>query len=431
MTSTTRTGLVLVVCGIVLLAAGRFVTTLPRYRVPKDFSEYWAAGRLVRRGENPYNPALILAEERRVEPDRAEPLMMWNPPPALPVYLPLGLLPFREAGLLWVGGQFLAVVAACDLLARRYNPTSPPGCRRRPGGRPSMVPAAVAACHGRQTAAREIGSRSGFLFVGTWWMVAYGQNTGLLLLGLAGYLHFLYRGRPLAAGGCAALTALKPHLLLGFGVLLLADAGTRRGRLVLLGGGSAILAALAVALLADPHVLGQYLAATRHPGPGATPLRAWELPVPAYWLRKAVAFDHFWVQFLPCGVVCLALLVWRVGAGRRWDLAKALPFVVAASALAAPYGWTFDWTVLLVPVVWAVSRAAAGRRWALVVGMLAGQVAVLAGSLATAGEPGFMRQAWWIAPSVLLLCLPAFGVPRTAVEEGKSGPVEEASRAIP
>jgi hypothetical protein len=424
MTQSARSGLVLVVGGIVLLAAGRFVTTLPGYRVPKDFSEYWAAGRLALHGENPYNPALLLAEERRVEPDRAEPLMMWNPPPALALYLPVGVLPFREAGLLWVGGQFLAVLAACDLLGRLYNPTGPPGVRRRPGGRPPTDGG------NRRRPGGGLGSWSGFLFVGTWWMVAYGQNTGLLLLGLAGYLHFLYRGRPLAAGGCAALAALKPHLLLGFGVLLLADAGTRRGRLVLLGGGSAILAALGVALFADPHVIGQYLAATRNPGPGATPLTAWELPVPAYWLRKAVAFDRFWVQFLPCGVVCVALLVWRVAARGRWDWANALPFVVAASALAAPYGWTFDWTVLLVPVVWAVSRAAAGRRWALVVGMLAGQVAVLAVSLAKAGEPGFMRHAWWIAPSVLLLCLPAFGVPRTVAEEGKSGPGEDTSRAV-
>jgi hypothetical protein len=402
MTKGVRSGLVLVVGGIVLLAAGRFVTTLPGYRVPRDVAEYWAAGRLALRGENPYDPALLLAEQRMVEPDRAEPLMMWNPPPALAVYVPVGVLPFREAGLLWVGGQFLAVLLACDFLGRRYNPTGP----------------------------RWLGPRAGFLFAGTWWMVAYGQNTGLLLLGLAGYLHFLDRGRPLAAGGCAALTALKPHLLLGFGVLLLADAVTRRGRLVLLAGGSAILAALGVALLADPHVIGQYLAATRNPGSGATPLTAWELPVPAYWLRKAIALDLFWIQFIPCGAVCVALLVWRVAAGRRWDWAKALPLVVAASALAAPYGWTFDWTVLLVPVVWAVSRAAAGRRWALVGVMLAGQVAVLAGSLATAGEPGFMGRAWWIAPSVLLLCLPAFGVPRTAVDEGKRGLVEVASPAM-
>jgi hypothetical protein len=417
MTQTTRWALVLVVGGIVLLAAGRFLTTLPGYRVPKDFSEYWAAGRLVLRGENPYNPALLLAEQRMVEPDRAEPLMMWNPPPALAVYMAVSVLPFREAGLLWVGGQLLAVLVACDLLGRVYNPTGPPGGRRRPGGRPP-------------TGGGGLGPRAGFLFVGTWWMVAYGQNTGLPLLGLAGYLHFLDRGRPLAAGGCAALTALKPHLLLGFGVLLLADAMTRRGRLVLLADGSAILAALGVALLADPHVLGQYLVAMRNPEPGATPLTAWELPVPAYWLRKAVGLDFFWVQFLPCEVICVALLVWRVAAGRRWDWVKALPVVVAASALAAPYGWTFDWTVLLVPVVWAVSRAAASRRWAYVVVMLAGQVAVLAGSLATAGKPGFMRLAWWIAPSVLLLCLPAFGVPRRGVEEETSQPVEGASWAM-
>ena len=71
-------------------------------------------------------------------------------------------------------------------------------------------------------AARGLGGAVAVSFVGTWWLVGYGQNTGFLLLGLAGFLHFARRDRPFAAGACAALTALKPHLLAVFGVLLVA-----------------------------------------------------------------------------------------------------------------------------------------------------------------------------------------------------------------
>ena len=39
-----------------------------------------------------------------------------------------------------------------------------------------------------------LGQLLGVSFVGTWWLVAYGQNTGLLLLGLAGFLHFTRAG---------------------------------------------------------------------------------------------------------------------------------------------------------------------------------------------------------------------------------------------
>src|SRR5947208_6038678 len=102
--------------------------------------------------------------------------MMWNPPPALAVYMPLGAIAPRWATLLWVGLQLAAVFVACDLLWRNY------------GGNEHRWFAAVVALS----------------FAGTWWLVAYGQNTGFMLLGLAGFLHFAKRDKPLAAGACAA-----------------------------------------------------------------------------------------------------------------------------------------------------------------------------------------------------------------------------------
>ena len=277
--------LVVLLVGVTILAfaADRLVSS-PAFRFPKDFLEYWAAGRLNARGENPYDPATLLAEQRTADPARSDAVMMWNPPPALAVYMPLGCLPARWASLLWVGLQFVAVMLGCHLLWRIYHPGAP------------MWPAYL----------------GGVSFVGTWWLVAYGQNTGLLVLGLAGFLHFTREDKPLAAGACAALTALKPHLLAGFGVLLVADALTRRGRTALAAGVSVIALSLVVALLANPHVVEQFLAAVRDPGPGAVPLRGWFLPVPSFWLRMEINPQWFWVQFVPCVVACVALLVWRV-----------------------------------------------------------------------------------------------------------------------
>src|SRR5205823_5544679 len=81
----------------------------PAFSIPKDFLEYWASGRLSLRGENPYDPATLLAEQRTADPDRPEAVMMWNPPPALALYAPLGWLSPRWAALLWIGAQLLAV----------------------------------------------------------------------------------------------------------------------------------------------------------------------------------------------------------------------------------------------------------------------------------------------------------------------------------
>lgn len=402
MISTIRSLLVLL-AGIVaiMFVANRFVNA-PDFKLPKDFLEYWAAGRLAAQGDNPYDAVQLLAEQRTADPGRADAVMMWNPPWTLPLYLPLGVLPARWASLVWVGLQLVAVMLACDLLWRIYHPTG----------------------------LRWVGQVVGVSFVGTSWLMAYGQNTGLLLLGLAGFLHFTRNDRPIAAGVCAALTALKPHLLAGFGVLLLADCVTRRGRTTIAAGVGVIALSLGLAHLTTPGVAQQFLAAVRDPGPGAVPLHGWTLPVPSYWLRMAVNPQWFWVQFVPCAVAWIALVAWRFRAGDRWDWPRAMPWVVAVSVLTTPYGgWIFDLPVLLVPVLAVAARLVAGQQWALFVVFLVGQLTVNVVAFAT---PGALHAYWWVTSAVLGLCLlgivaPVRRMPVTTFVEDRAWSMERQS----
>lgn len=375
MTPTLRSLLVLIVGSAVLVFTADRLVSVPDFKLPKDFPEYWAAGRLAARGNNPYDAEQLLAEQRVADPGRTEAVMMWNPPWTLPLYMSLGLLPASWASLVWVGLQFAAALLACDMLWRIYHPA------------------------GRRWVSLVVG----VTFVGTWWLVAYGQNTGLLLLGLAGFLHFTHRDKPIAAGTCAALTALKPHLLAGFGVLLIADSVTRRGRITLAAGVSVIAVSLGLSLLVNLAVMTQFVAAVRDPGPGAVPLSGWALPVPGYWLRVEVNPGWFWVQFVPCAIICAGLLIWRLQVGKCWNWVRALPWIVAVSVLATPYGgWIFDLTVLLVPVIAVATRLANHKSPWLLVTFLMGQVAITVVSLAT---PGALHAYWWVAPAVLALCL--------------------------
>jgi hypothetical protein len=291
---------------------------------------------------------------------------------------------------LWVGLQLAAVFVACDLLWRIYCGTAHPWFAREMGR-------VTVRC-------RWLAALVAISFSGTWWLVAYGQNTGLLLLGLAGFLHFRQKDRPFAAGACAALTALKPHLLAVFGVLLVADAVTRRGAQALAAGVAVVALALGVALVTNPNVLAQFLDATRHPAQGATALSEWWLPVPAFWLRKWLAPDQFWVQFVPCALACAGFLTYRVRKGAAWNWARALPLVVAVSFLTTPYGgWIFDLPVLLVPVVWAAARPIPAHRGEFTVAFLVGQIAITVASFVWAGA---LHAYWWVAPTALALCLP-------------------------
>lgn len=373
-----RAVLVVVVgLGTALLGLDWFVSS-PNFRVPRDFVEYWAAGAINLRGGNPYDPVELLALQKSVEPDRSSALMMWNPPWSLSLYMPLGWLSPRWAALVWLGLQLLAALAACVLLWKAFD-----------------GPARL----------QRVALLLGLSFVGTIWTIVYGQNIGLILLGLAGFAYCRKVDRPALAGAFAALTALKPHLLAAFGVLLVLDALTRRGRVTLAVAGGLVAVSLGFAVLANPQVVEQYRAAVRDPGPEAVPLSAWHLPLASYQIRMTLAPDQFWVQFVPCAIACLGYAACRLYRGNRWDWVDELPGVVWVSVLTAPYGgWIFDLMVLLVPViraaVWIVDS---GRRTVGAILAIGLAVVVVVPLVRGGGLQTFI----WIAPFLLILYLVA------------------------
>src|SRR5262245_42048567 len=110
--------LVVAASALALLTAreGPSLTALPL----RDFVEYWAAGRLLAGGENPYDPVKV--EELEKEAGRTEkPILMWNPPWALPFVLPLGWLPVRPAHLAWLAFHLAALLVSAGLLWRHYG----------------------------------------------------------------------------------------------------------------------------------------------------------------------------------------------------------------------------------------------------------------------------------------------------------------------
>jgi hypothetical protein len=373
-----RTAVVLVVGLAALSFAADALVRSPAFLMPRDFTEYWSAGAVNLRGGNPYDPAQLLPLQQLADPGRTDTVMMWNPPWSLAVYMPLGRLGPRWATLLWVVLQLAAVMLACDLLWRTFD--GPP--RRR-----------------------WVAQVAGLTFVGTWWLVNFGQNTGLILLGLAGFAFYWKRDRPAAAGAFAALTALKPQLLAVFGVLLVLGVVTRKGRVAVAAGGAVLAAALGLVLLANPDVVTQYRAAVRDPGPGAIPLHGWMLPTASYWIRWRIDLEQFWIQFVPCAAACLGYAAYRLWRGRTWDWPAELPAVVWVSVLTTAYGgWIFDLPVLLVPLVAVTARAVRGGHGDALVFLALGQVTILVVSLAWVYD---LHQFWWVAPAVLAVHLGA------------------------
>jgi hypothetical protein len=402
--------------GLVVLVAGAGPDADPPTVVPPlDFVEYWSAARVHARGGDPYDGAQLLPHQREAagDPSKTEATMLWTPPWTLPLYTPFGYLEPRAAHLAWLTVQVGCVLLSAWLLWRVYAPPAPAAWSRRLVW--GSVPFLAAA-----------------LFAPVWWLVWYGQNTGFVLLGVAGFVYLKSRGRPTTAGGVAALTAIKPHLLALFGLALVLDAATRSGRRALLGGVAVIAVGAGLALLPDPDVFRQFADALRRPRTTeTTPLSHWQVPTPGYLLREAVAGDRlaadagalFWVQFVPLAVGVVALLPYLWARRRTWDWTVETPRLVFASVLAAPYGaWMFDLTVLLVPVLASLARMARSPRLVPVTAVAGMYLLQSVASVVPpdryrqwVGELPYLHHFWWFAPVVLVWCVVVTLLARPAV----------------
>jgi hypothetical protein len=287
----------------------------------EDYVEYWAAGRLIARGENPYDPAAIHREELEASPDLTEAIMMWNPPWALTVAVPFGWLPPHMGHGIWLFLQSLLVFFCGDWVWQHY------------GGPPSHRWLACAVTLG---------------FAPTFLAVRMGQITPLVLLGIVGFLHFQKRGQGFWAGAAASLAAIKPHLAVFFALALWLWLLQYRRWSIAFGGFVTLLVMTAIPLAYNPAVIGQYLFAVSQYPP------RFLCPTPGSLLRLVFGEDKLWLNLIPAifGLVWFGFH-WR---SRRhsWDWKDQVSILFFASLLTATYGvWPFDLVVLLLPVLHA------------------------------------------------------------------------------
>lgn len=304
----------------------------PAFLPPDDFLQYWAAGRLNATGGNPYDADQLLPLQRAAGRPADKPaVVMWNPPWALALTTPFGLLPPRTAQLLWLAAQVAALVFCADRLWAVYGGDA--------GLRPWVWAGALA-------------------FFPTMFVLFAGQSGGWLLLGIVGLLLATTRG-PVWWAALLPLAAVKPHLFVPVWVALALDAGrTRRGFAVFAWGAGCGLAAVAVVTAVNPDVWAQYRAALTRPADAAhPPLSGWRSPLAGYWVRSAVAPEAFWIQAVPTALLLVASPIYWWRRRGAWDWSVELPRLVLAGLIAAPYGaWAYDQIVLLVPVAAALAH---------------------------------------------------------------------------
>lgn len=325
----------------------------------RDFISYWAAGQSLLHGSNPYDANPILRIERSAGWHGSGVMIMRNPPSALFLTLPLGLLHPKEGWFLWTLLVLLAWLGSIHVLWTL-------------NGKPNQPLHFI-----------------GYLFAPAIACFLLGQCSLFALFGLALFFHF-HRSRPVLAGAALVLCMFKPHLFLPFGVVLLAWMATRKSYRVFFSAAAALVVTCIAPLFFDPSVYAQYEAMAR-----SSQVQNEFVPTWSELLRIALKPDAFWLQFLPAIAGCL----WAIGYFRRhrteWDWHTHSPLLMLVSVLVAPYAWFFDGAVLLPSLLYAAYRARRNAL-ALLFGLL-----LLANIQLALGTPSHSAWYLWWSPAWL------------------------------
>jgi hypothetical protein len=292
----------------------------------RDFVVYWATGRQLVQHLNPYDPVAVPAIERAAGlPARYSAGYMRNPPWALPLVYPLGLMSLRWAAV--VGSLILiaAFAVSVRILCGIY------GCRDR------MVQAMA------------------WLFAPALICLIWGQTSLLVLLGLALFLRF-HASRPWLAGSSLWLWTLKPHLILPLLVVLLLWIVVSGSYRVLAGAALAFTVSVLVTFWLDPRFWLHYKAMLGYSGVGTDPI-----PSLSVLLRTHLAPNFMALQFVPAGLACAWALVYFWKRRQTWDWCRDVGMVLVVGLAAAPYAYVNDHVVVLPALVFGACGTSSRR----------------------------------------------------------------------
>jgi len=334
-----------------------------------DFIEYWAAGQLITHRANPYDPAEILRLQRAAGEMVEQPRISFSPPILLFFVLPLGYVSAPLGQIGWIVAQFVALSLAIWLLWRMHG---------RPRNKWHLL---------------------GLVFGPAVISQMSGQIGNFLLLSVVLFL-YLHRERPFSAGMALIPFALKPHLLLPFGLALIVWMALRRSFPMLGGFLLALAVALAVPLWFDPLLWMQYRG-TMHQ------FDVLSMPIPTLSVGLRLLLDKHaaWVQFVPEACACAWALFYFWRRRCEWDWQRDGLLLLLVGAVATPYGFNSDEAILLPAVLAGLYRVLDERRSALPLLVLGGAALIEA---AVAKVPMGSFYYVWTAPAWLAWYIYAF-----------------------
>jgi hypothetical protein len=367
------------VTGLMLAYTTLFLCVLPmigKLAGGRDFVIYWATGQQLVHHANPYDGDAMIRIEQAAGLDATLKVgFMRNPPWGMTLAFPLGFIGLRVGAFLWSLLLLACLVVSVLMLWQMHG---------RPGNSLHWL---------------------GFSFAPALLCVSMGQTSLFALLGYVLFLR-LHRSNQFLAGISLWLCALKPHLFLAFGVVLLAWVLVSRSYKILAGAAVALAASCAAIYCIDPAVWNQYAQMMRTYGIEKEPI-----PCLSVMLRLWISPQVMWLQYLPAVLGCAWALGYFWTRRHAWDWMKDGSPLMLVSLLTAPYCWIFD-ECLAIP---ALLQGAYLTRFRPFLAVLALASVVIEIELMS-GFKLFSTLYLWTAPVWLVWYLCATGIKRTQAE---------------
>lgn len=293
-----------------------------------DTVSYWATGRLLLRGENPYSAEEVLKIQGEIGELQTSPLdeisMNLYPPWATTFALPLGFFSYPITRIIWLLFNTVIILISAKITWFLYSGPSSK----------LIIPYLVT-----------------IFFFPTMLLLGVGHNSALSLLGLCGFLYFIKESNKsqysyFLAGASAALTTIRPQLLYLFLIGLVFWVFKYRIWSILLGGITAIFILTLIPMVLDPQIVIHYLATFLNYQYGT-----WATPTIGTILRLLFGAEKSWLQILPSLVGFGWFIYFWYKKQDNWNWLNDISILIFVSVITSAYVWTYDMVILLIPII--------------------------------------------------------------------------------
>ena len=330
-----RKFILVVLAAVALVAFLLAVQRLPSRVGRLDFRAYWSTSYLLSKGLDYTDEASLHEVETSLTGWTQDyTLKLWNLPWVVVWFLPLAFLDFHLARPVWLTINLLLLFVSIVAYWRAY------------------------ATNATTQKWFWLALLLAIFFPATLLLLLFGQVGLLVLAGIVGFIVLYRKSHDFEAGIFLTLTTVKPHLVyLVLPLLLLVVVKSRRWR-VLIGFTSFLLVSLAVGLLLRPSLISDYFDQTTQGN-----LLAWQSPTVTAYLHARTGL----VYTRLIGILLLPIVIfWWARFGQEIEIGDLVNIALLMSIITTPFGWSYDFVLLLLPLVrlalWVLDGALGRQR---------------------------------------------------------------------